>query len=262
MDDNDSSWKRWQVRVGVVAGLLSILSFLLTWSKSVRDLTGEVFSKKPVSSVALPPGKQDVNVEPRGLSTKSPEGPRLAPKEDPSTEATRESLAEASSSPVDAFMKKYVAEGQPYRTGTWTVVISAANDNNFPELHAAAESALSEKGYAVRPLFRAALLQDTAANDELYTGNPALLKRIGAYRDGLLVGKLRSEISQNASLDIFTAHLFADLRVISAPSAKVEGQLAIDETGAGFSEAAATTAAEHRLADKLKQRLLQSIPSK
>jgi len=106
------------------------------------------------------------------------------------------------------------------------------------------------------------LLQDSAAYDELYGGNPALLKRIGSYRDGVLIGKLRSEVSQNTSLDLITAHLFVDLRIISARPAKMEGQFTIDETGAGFSEAAATTAAEHRMAGKLKQQLLQSIPPK
>ena len=166
-------------------------------------------------------------------------------------------------SPEDAFIRKYVADdGESGRTGAWTVVFWAVGPNSFPELYVAAENALSERGYAVRPLFRSTLLRDNAAYEELYTGNPALLRRIGIYRDGVLVGKLRSEVSHNSSLDMFTAHLFADLRVISAHSARVEGQFTIDETGAGFSEAAATTAAEHRLADKLKQQLLQAIPSK
>jgi|GEM_PF-4432490 len=187
------------------------------------------------------------------------DGPKLR------VEGGRPTIAPGETPPSseDSFIRKYVADdGQPYRTGAWTVVISAAGPNSFPGLYAAAENALSEKGYAVRPLFRAALLQDSAAVDELYTGNPALLKRIGTYRDGFVVGKLRSEVTQNPALDMFTAHLYADLRVISARSARVEGQLTIDETGAGFSEAAATTAAEHRLADKLKQQLLQSIPPK
>jgi len=163
----------------------------------------------------------------------------------------------------DDFIRKYIADdGEPHPTGMWTVVISAADHNDVSELHAAAESAFSEKGYDVRPLFRSTLLQDSAALDELYMGDPALLKRIGSYRDGVLIGKLRSEVSHNASLDIFTTHLFIDVRAISTRPAKVEGQFAIDETGAGFSEVAATTAAEHRLADKLKQQLLQSIPSK
>jgi hypothetical protein len=59
---------------------------------------------------------------------------------------------------------------------------------------------------------------------------------------------------------MFTAHLFVDLRVISARPSNVQGEFSMDETGAGFSEAAATTAADHRMADKLKQQLLQLIP--
>ncbi len=249
MKDDDSSWKTWHPRIAVIAGLATILGFFIVLPKNVRDLAREVFSKKPAPSVALPPGKQDAGVQPDRPDTKSSERPSLPHK--------------VSSSPEDDFIRQYVAEdGQPHRIEAWTVVISAAGRDNFPELHAAAERVLSEKGYAVKPLFRAALLQDSAAYDELYAGNPALLKRIGSYRDGVLIGKLRSEVSQNSSLDMFTAHLFVDLRVISARPAKMEAQFTIDETGAGFSEAAATTAAEHRMAEKLKQQLLQSIPSK
>jgi hypothetical protein len=170
-------------------------------------------------------------------------------------------LKEVVSSPEDTFMKKYVGDdGQAHPTGAWTVIILASGHNNFPELRTAAENALSKKGYAVRPLFRAALLQDSAASDELYNGNPALLKRIAVYRDGVLVGKVRLEISHDASLDLFTAHLFADLRVISARSANVKGEVIVDETGAGFSESAAASAAEQKAADKLKQELLASMP--
>jgi len=150
-------------------------------------------------------------------------GGRLIKSIDKQEHDTQRSLDETASSPEDAFIKKYVVD-DGYRDRAWTVVISAVSPNNRPELQAAAESALSEKGYAVRPLFRSTLLQDSAGCNELYNGNPALLKRIGTYRDGVLVGKVRLEVSQNTSLDMFTAHLFVDLRVISARPSNVEGE--------------------------------------
>jgi hypothetical protein len=71
---------------------------------------------------------------------------------------TDKSLNGSPSGPEDAFMRKYIAgDARSPDPGAWAVLISASS---FPEVHVAAEAALSEKGYAVRPLFRASLLQD------------------------------------------------------------------------------------------------------
>jgi hypothetical protein len=240
-------WRRTAVVLG--AGLLAVLAAVFADRlQSNTSIKGRP-STAQMPSTEAPPTK----TAPASAS----------PISSASTRVGSQSAGGGGGNPEDEFVSKYLAPNEASRhAGGWTVLISSASRTDFPALYAAAEDALSEKGYAVRPLFRAALLHDTAAYDELYAGNPALLKRIGTYRDGVLVGKLRSEVSQNTSLDMFTAHLFADVRVISARSAEVGGQFTIDETGAGFSEAAATTAAEHRLADKLKQQLLQAIPSK
>ncbi len=186
-----------------------------------------------------------------GTPATSNEPARREPKEDVSPEV--------SSSPEDIFISKYVTnDREQYRPGAWTVII--ADGDRFPTIPAAAENALSEQGYAVRPLFRSTLLQDRDAYEELYSGNPVLLKHIARFRDGILVGKLRSEITHDDSLDVFTAHLFGDFRVLSARSASVEGHLTFNEIGPGVSESEANHAAQKSMADKLKQQILQSIP--
>jgi hypothetical protein len=163
----------------------------------------------------------------------------------------------------DEFITKYLAysDGSAHANG-WTVLFSGQSLTDFSELYAAAEGVLSDKGHSSRPLFRSTLLHDAAAYDELYEGNPALLKRLSAYREGFLVAKVRSEVSQNAALDIFSAHLFVQLRVISARQGQILSRMTTDETGAGFSEAAALSAAKQRIADKMREQLIRYIPAK
>jgi len=162
----------------------------------------------------------------------------------------------------EEFIEKYVADsnGSAQPPG-WTVLFSGTSMNDFSALYAAAGSILSQKGHTNRPLFRPKLLQDSAAYDELYDADPALLKRLSAYREGFLVGKVRSKVSQNASLDIFSAHLFVQLRVISTRQGQILSRVATDETGAGFSQAAALSAAEQRIAAKMRAQLIRSIPA-
>ena len=162
----------------------------------------------------------------------------------------------------DEFITKYVAHTDSSEATGWTVLFRGTSINDFSALYAATEGILSQKGHTSRPLFRPKLLQDAAAYDELYAADPALLKRLSAYREGFLIGKVRSEVSQNPSLDVFSAHLFVQLRVISARQGQIVGRVATDETGAGFSEAAALSAAEQRIADKMKEQLSRSLPAK
>jgi hypothetical protein len=232
----------WTVTIALVlAGVSVFVAHRLqsTTSENVTPANSPTPIMSPLPAPAAPP-----TAEPKRYFDSGPPKPR-------------------SNTAEDEFITKYLAhsDGSAYANG-WTVLFSSPSLKDFSELYAAAEGALSDKGYSSRPLFRSTLLHDAAAYDELYDANPALLKRLSAYREGFLVGKVRSEVSHNASLDIFTAHLFVQLRVISAPQGQILSRVTTDETGAGFSEAAALSAAEQRIADKMREQLIRSIPAK
>jgi len=249
--------------------LLAILASLVTYAITGQGqwkLSGWKRLAVVVGAVLLAMGASVVadRLQSNGQQTRPPgASPAASPAANGASPADSGRQRPGSSNAEEEFIKKYVArsDDSPH-SEAWTILFSSPSMTDFPELYAAAESALSQKGYTIRPLFRSTLLQDSGAYEELYVGNAALLKRLSAYREGFLVGKTRSEISKNTSLEIFSAHLYIHLRVISTRRGQIVGQFTIDETGAGFSEGAALMAAEHRIAGKMKDQLTLSIPPK
>jgi hypothetical protein len=170
--------------------------------------------------------------------------------------------AKLHSNPEDVFVNRYVAapaRADPAKT-QWAVVLAEGRSSAPNALSGAATEALAEKGYAVVPVFRPAILEDNGYR-QLYGADSALMERLRKFCGGIIVGRVEQTSSTDTDLHgLITVRLTLGARVFLTTPGTLKTEFQVSAKGGGFTQETAQAQANDRLAQELKGRLLQELP--
>src|SRR5712691_36999 len=194
MNENDSLWKKWQVRATTIAALLAILAFLFTWSPKVRDATRELFGRKPAVNVTSGPGNPTERFGPAPPGKETPERPKPDVKEKPLEPPPV----------VKALAGQYVNTAISRREGVKQVAILVRQESgdSLPNLESAIASLLAKRGLEpLQSFFKPAFIQEGQAKS-LFAGDWRVSEQLqlGRHVDYVLIGFGKATYSSNQEL--------------------------------------------------------------
>jgi hypothetical protein len=232
-----------------VAFTLAIIAFCLV--ALISGILGYIDGRTKASH-GLPPSLGGNDSSPSlQKETPSPSTPEKA-----GSAETAGGASDIGRSDVDEFVRKYVDLGASSKKGLprWAYAISDEDGSDLPELNEAIGEAIIESGNQRVALFRPLLMRDGRVQD-LYDGDPVLMRKLGQFCDGIVAGKIVSSVLQAQTEGMLTIELSAHIRVISVPSGVIKREFPVLERGAGFSLQEGKGNARERAARSLKEQL-------
>jgi Adenylate and Guanylate cyclase catalytic domain len=244
-DKNDSLWKKWYYRVGVVVGVVTILGFLL--SPNVRDVIGELFGKKPAVNVASGPGNPTERSGPAPPGKAIPEGPKPDIKEKPLEPRPL----------VKALPGQYISTAILRHEGMKraAILVRQGSGESLPSLESAIASLLAKRGVdAVQSFFKPAFIQEGQAKS-LFAGDWTVSEQLqlGRHVDYVLIGFGKVTYSSNQELGgLLTANFELELKCLNVVSQRICDSKTFNTPGAGYTEGTALQNAVERLQQQLE----------
>lgn len=179
-----------------------------------------------------------------------------------STPSPTEGHQLAKGSNVGSFMSENIAPpGKGLRrSGQWAVLIAEpGKQENYPRLADTVSAVITEAGHATVAIFRPSAAHGTEF-DTLFAADPVLLRRLHEYCDQVLVGKVTSDMKENAGYPgLLSLTMTIDAKIISTSSGIVQHQVQASAVGAGYRAEEARDNAEESLAAILRSELRNSI---
>ena len=231
-----SDWFRaqsWRVHVPLIGATIGATILVVALIRAPKVPVGETYNTPPNASIAPDNGE--------GLSHEKTESTRLA-------------------TPEDRFIQEYL--GAPGDSSladrSWAVVLREGETPAPSQLIGAVAEALNAKAYKVVPVFRAEIFKD-AGYGQLFGADSSLLEKLKRHCHGVIIGELTGEYSTNEGLQsVVTARLALNARVYQTEPPQ-EKAFHISEKGGGFSRETALAQAADRLAQKLRERILEEV---
>jgi len=241
MNENDSLWKKWHVRVGVVAGLLSIPVLLLTLSKNVRDVTREFFGKKPAVIAGTEPGNHPGTPEPVRPDKDTREGSKPGTKP----------------SGLKPLPEQYINTAISKRDGIKqaAILVRQESGESLPNLESAIASLLAKRGLEpIQSFFKPAFIQEGQAKS-LFAGDWTVSEQLqlGRRVDYVLIGFGKVTYSSNQELGgLLTANFELELKCLNLVSQRICDSKRLVTSGAGYTQGAALQNAIEHLQPQLE----------
>jgi hypothetical protein len=164
--------------------------------------------------------------------------------------------------PVSSFIRDNVASParSPHKVNQWAVVIAVPDKHeDFPELVNGASSTIMASGYSTVAIFRPAVMHNPGF-DTLFAADPVLVRKLAAYCDYLLIGKVTPSMAENPNFPgLLTMTLTVDVEIISTRTGNIEHQFQVSEFGAGQKPEEARTNAENNVIVNLRARLRDAM---
>jgi hypothetical protein len=241
MNENDSFWKKWQVRVTTVAGLFTILSFLLIWSPKGRDMIGEVFGRKPAAIAGTETGNHPGTPEPVRPDKDTPEGSKPGTKP----------------SGLKPLPEQYINTAISRREGTSgaAILVRQESGESLSDLELGLASLLAKRGVEpVRSFFKPAFIQEGRAKS-LFDGDWTISEQLGLGRrvDYVLIGFGKVTYSSNQELGgLLTANFELELKCLNVVTRRVCDSKTFITPGAGYTQGTALQNAVEHLQPRLE----------
>jgi len=241
MNEGDSAWKKWQVRVALAAGLCTILTFLLFVKERVFHS-----QEKPAASVTGARGEQPRKSGPSS-SGESSEQPKSPPTEN---------LVERAPSPK-ILPGQYINTEISRHKGTKlaAVFVTQESGESLPNLESAVASLLAKRGVEpVQSFFKPAFIQEGRAKN-LFSGDWTISEQLqlGDHVDYVLIGFGKVTYSLNQELGgLLTANLELYLKCLNVVSRRICDSKTFATPGAGYTQSAALQNAIERLQPQLE----------
>jgi len=237
MNENDSPWKKWQLRVTTIAGLVAILSALLTWSPKARDMIRGLFKKAP-------PAVEEIKNKPTQDSTKKPTPDDTKRQPEPFTHAK---------APPGQYINTKILRREGVKQAA--ILVRQESKDSLPNLESAIGSLLTKRGIEpVQSFFKPAFIQEGRANS-LFAGDWTVSEQLqlGRHVDYVLVGFGNVSYSSNQELGgLLTANLQLELKCLNVVSQRICNSKTFNAPGAGYTQAAALQSAVEHLQHQLE----------